>query len=401
MRIQKQPSRGRGEYEIAETFNGIGPADLFDLEITVDLGPLGTHRTGVALMDRQGKRRLRRIDPGTGIQIHRQVHAALLLPKPIRDEETLEAGQPVIMRDRCLMQEMQLASVSVIENGVLMEPSTLEIGNGSGNEVEVSVPDRAARIRHVLDSRDEFPEPVATALGEIHVLLQDNGPIGTGLEHAVDNLMSVVADVAPDQEVEYADGTDVLVALEALLELNEAPPPAPPADLIPLDAIHPADIEVRRRENDRKLRWVNARGAASRRFSRNVKAAYKARCVMCGIHLPSGRDCRTPGVEAAHIFAWRDADLDVVPNGLCLCKLHHWAFDSYLLTIAPDETGGYSVVLTQSAVRAFAGNTEALALLSSVAGPIPAARLPTNPNHRPHPPWLRMRNEELGIEPAN
>ena len=39
-------------------------------------------------------------------------------------------------------------------------------------------------------------------------------------------------------------------------------------------------------------------------------------------------------MDAAHILPWAGYDLDVVSNGLCFCKHHHWAFDEGLILLS-------------------------------------------------------------------
>jgi putative restriction endonuclease len=42
-------------------------------------------------------------------------------------------------------------------------------------------------------------------------------------------------------------------------------------------------------------------------------------------------------LEAAHIIPdAEDQGAPSVPNGIALCKLHHGAFDAYLMTVRPD-----------------------------------------------------------------
>lgn len=65
-------------------------------------------------------------------------------------------------------------------------------------------------------------------------------------------------------------------------------------------------------------------------FRERVVAAYQRHCAICQLK-------RNELLEAAHIVA--DADPlgePDVPNGIALCKLHHAAFDSYLIGIRPD-----------------------------------------------------------------
>lgn len=60
-------------------------------------------------------------------------------------------------------------------------------------------------------------------------------------------------------------------------------------------------------------------------FRRAIVTAYNHRCVLCGVRLVT-RDGRTVAT-AAHIIPWSVSHNDDPRNGLCLCRLCHWAFD--------------------------------------------------------------------------
>jgi putative restriction endonuclease len=80
-------------------------------------------------------------------------------------------------------------------------------------------------------------------------------------------------------------------------------------------------------------------------FSELVKAAYDETCAICGRRreTPDGQ----PEVEAAHIYPKRKGGADDVRNGLALCKLHHWAFDSGWLSL----TNGYEMLVRDAPER--------------------------------------------------
>ncbi|MEV6427441.1 HNH endonuclease [Nocardia sp. NPDC051463] len=65
-------------------------------------------------------------------------------------------------------------------------------------------------------------------------------------------------------------------------------------------------------------------------FRARILLAYKDRCTVCGVG-------HKQLLEAAHIIAdgkeHGSADID---NGLCLCKIHHAAYDANLLGISPE-----------------------------------------------------------------
>ncbi|MGH7151676.1 MAG: HNH endonuclease [Planctomycetota bacterium] len=65
-------------------------------------------------------------------------------------------------------------------------------------------------------------------------------------------------------------------------------------------------------------------------FSDRVVRAYRRRCAICRLG-------HKELLDAAHILPdTHPKGEPVVPNGLCLCKLHHGAFDASLLGIRPD-----------------------------------------------------------------
>lgn len=63
-------------------------------------------------------------------------------------------------------------------------------------------------------------------------------------------------------------------------------------------------------------------------FSARVKAVYHNRCAACGLQLEM--------VEAAHIIPVSNNGDNETRNGLCLCYLHHRAYDSALIGIMPN-----------------------------------------------------------------
>jgi hypothetical protein len=117
---------------------------------------------------------------------------------------------------------------------------------------------------------------------------------------------------------------------------------------------------------------------------------------VCGLSWPANDDLRTPGVDAAHILPWAKYDLDVVPNGLCLCKQHHWAFDHLLIGIVADGSG-FRIGLTDLAARAFGDNPAALAELKRFTGAVPENRLPSNKSEWPSAEFLLRFYEDVGI----
>lgn len=71
-------------------------------------------------------------------------------------------------------------------------------------------------------------------------------------------------------------------------------------------------------------------------FRELVREAYDYTCAICGKSRqgPEGN----PEVEAAHIYPKRLNGSDDPRNGICLCRLHHWAFDVGWLSLSNDHT---------------------------------------------------------------
>ena len=78
-------------------------------------------------------------------------------------------------------------------------------------------------------------------------------------------------------------------------------------------------------------RWIRQRD-----FRGRILSAYRNQCAICRIQLNL--------VEAAHIVPVSTrGSSDFTNNGLCLCALHHAAYDNGLVGIAPD----YRVLVNQ------------------------------------------------------
>ncbi|MDB5354528.1 MAG: restriction endonuclease-like protein [Phycisphaerales bacterium] len=71
-------------------------------------------------------------------------------------------------------------------------------------------------------------------------------------------------------------------------------------------------------------------------FRKTVIELYSHRCAACGKRLNVGRGLSA--AEAAHIVARASRGVDDSANGICFCKVCHWAFDSGILAFADNGT---------------------------------------------------------------
>jgi len=391
MYIRKQPSgstaataaesrRGRGNYEVSGDFESIPPikpSALFDKPFYFKFGRYGYKPTGNVLRSRDGKKRVQLLAP-TFVHGARQVEAALLFPKSRRDEYGLPNGQPTIMFERYIMRRMNFRRLEVRLDSVQIDFGDLEVCNASQSD-SIDFEDRMRQVEKLHDEAIKFPSVIRNLLEEHRALLQSDLALSTQAEKIVRDLMSEAERAAPDYNIDYVPGTDVM---EPLADIMGGPLISEP---IPMALISPDDVDIRLREAAKWRRFAAARGPESAAFRRRVRDAYDSTCIVCGIRLPVNSHCRVPGVDSAHILPWATYDMELTSNGLCLCKMHHWAFDQRLIVIT-FENGQYSTTLTDRAREAF--GSEAIATLETVTGPIPQSRLPKSPEHWPRPQFL-------------
>lgn len=386
MYIKKEFSNGRGELELAGELDGVRAIDMLGRDLYLDCGPpYGVRPLDVFVGDKQGKKRLRIRGSAEGrIHLHRQLLALLMLPESTRDEKTLRGGQPTVMYRRFAVSRLKIRSLALDPGRATIALESIDLVNGSDVD-EVDFARRMATIVRIHDGAGSLPKPIENLVAAHRAILASPTPIRADAEVVVAELMKAIADDAPDYGLEYASGTDVLTTLEALI----APKPAYEVELpSPISQIPDDELVLRRRVVGQWRKLVSARGYETVVFRRKVMNAYHERCVVCGFRYPRSKHCRIPGVDAAHILPWADFDLDVVSNGLCLCKTHHWAFDQGLIALIVDDSGTFVISVTPMAERALASDPETLAELRRFEGAVPNERLPFLTTERPNPQFL-------------
>ena len=394
MRISRRTSGGRGEYEISEeSAGGLRPADLTGLRLQLDFGQGWTVDTATILTTQGGKPRIRMVQQGTPyIHLPRQLAAALMMPHPVRQDGALGAGLPILRTNKYAIEQIDLADV-VVQGGIaLLAVGEVILRNNSNFAEVLGFVNRTARVAQLWTNANQLPAPIRNLLNAHRAAVHVPGPITRVAEDEVSGLQSQVTAFAEDLGIPYRSiDEDVLEHLEQALALT-AQPPAPP---VAVEQIDPEETIVRRRVLKQWKRWANSRGAVSAVFRQQVRAAYDATCVVCGAHFPATSLNSVPGVDAAHILPWAQYDLDVVSNGLCLCKLHHWAFDEGLLLIREDN-GSYFIEVPADVAATIQAENPGFSLqhLQQYAGVIPEERLPQNPQLRPSAQFLvQLLNE--------
>jgi len=392
VRITRRTSGGRGEYEISEeTLAGVTPADLAGSELVLDIGGQLTIYTATQLRHTQGKFRVRML-PECEIHLHRQLAASLLMPESVRADEALGAGSPVLLRGRYAIDHIEIADARRDGARATLRVSEVVVRNRSHLAEELGLAHRLTSLKDVWEHSDAFPQSIFRLLATHAHIVTSGGPIPNEGEKLVAQLQADLSEQASDLGILYSEHTDVLPALVELLELDV------PEPVLRVEDIDPEELDLKRRTIKEWKRWATSRGPASARFRNNVRAAYNSTCLVCGKHLPSTSISKAPGVDAAHILPWSDYDLDRTDNGLCLCKLHHWAFDEGLIDIVHRDGQYYVEMPPHVRAQISAENPEfSLDAFDQVTGPIQPARLPASSNDWPNTEFLNLLREARGV----
>jgi len=121
-------------------------------------------------------------------------------------------------------------------------------------------------------------------------------------------------------------------------------------------------------------------------FSRNVLHAYDYRCAMCGLQANL--------VQGGHIIGVAKEGTDEVVNGMCLCSLHHDAYDKRLLAVDENYVIRKNRRMEEALQKAGKdGGLEEFFKLSRVGQKI---HLPLDGKYAPNPDFLKTNLQAKG-----
>lgn len=220
MRITKRSSGGRGEYEISEAFGSITPRDILDRTLVIDLNSGVEISTGVRLLLRHGKRRLR-IDEKAGCEmhLHRQLAAALMLPYPARDETGWATDVPVMQSGFYGIGNIAFSSVMLVGDGIArIAIASVTVVNRGGSEC-LDAPSRMANVKQLWERYTELPPHMARLVTEHRQLVETGGPIPLRTEEIIVTLQkATVAYCLAEELPPFSPSHDVLPVLLHLLQ---------------------------------------------------------------------------------------------------------------------------------------------------------------------------------------
>lgn len=390
--IRFRQSGGRGEYEVSNC-QGFSFEEIQNRRIILRLDDreCPTHVTPKKV---DGKPRLR-LDNGNDRKNQSHLSSILarylLLPNPTRTVTHLDGMHPILRDDQYIL-EVRLALRSIGRSSIIAEPVSVTARLKSLNDISrskfISVKKRREDIKYLASdravtiSRGRLPNDIKLAVIRFLEVDLDIDYYRNILEPMTELRQRIITEfgqyIDPEQD-----------PVQPLLELcNHRKPDA--ADV--LESITPSpDIESRiRAENLRRL--TVQRGPAARKFARDVALAYDYTCAFCGFASRPIDGAGARGVQSAHILPWSIYVLDTVANGLCLCNLHHWAFDNRLLKL--DYGDGHFSVSQGPAFHQFCEkNPESERTLSACLGRIPDERFPQGTS-MPNPKYIDRFNTD-------
>lgn len=387
MHISLRTSGGRGEYEVVGSHSGLSAASLEGWEFHMRWPDGLVRDTGLWLDPAgSGKPRLRSL-LSPPIQIGRITSSMLLLPSPIRDVRKTRFGWPVLQAGGYSVTQLGFAPESEFAaavDRVTFVPSWVEVANTSDSEA-IGVASRWSRIAKVYSRVGELPTiPLQTSLTAHRDFMATGATVDGRLGGIV---RDVSVDLAAVPDLQHDAGSDPLPVLEFLLSIEVPDEPGLP----PPNELSEDEPEINLR-SAHQYRLAKSRGASGRRFSDEVLRAYNFTCAFCGARFGNIEGVRS-GIDAAHILAWSKHDLDVVPNGIALCKLHHWAFDAGLLLVIHDGTN-YVLRYTTVADRLTDDSRARLGVDRQI---LPESWLPSDPSQRPSQKYLTRAYADLGV----
>jgi hypothetical protein len=335
-----------------------------------------------------GKLRIRLQDSRRDRHAYTILADVLLLPVPKRELAETAIGDGFVRDSGYSIAaiDVEVADASV-GKAVELRPTRLWLTNSEGLVRRVDFAERMAGVQAIWEAARGASNKVARLVREHEDAVTSADDLlirmaATALRHAAGKRGDVLPRIAHALDVELGDavpvgGTQVDAVFDG------------PVD----DPTEPA--EALRREIT-QYRRTAARGSAGRRFAEAVKAAYEYRCAFCGGDYPKLASAATSGVDGAHILPWARYDLNSVGNGLCLCKLCHWAFDNGLFRLDYRKTSKrYDLTIPKDTKKEAKSAAFDLSRFEDIAGPLAVWKLPSSSALWPTPAYLEELNATL------
>lgn len=383
MRIALRPSGGRGDYELAGSYGALRASDLLERRFYFQITPELTIDGKAAAHTLSGKPRIR---PIGGRHAYVIISAILLMPQARRELAKTTEELPRLTAHSYTIAGIDVDVIDNDNDKVFFAPSTVWL-RSRGGVVSVDYSERMALITTLWNAAKSTSSTVA-------LLIRNHQESATSGDH---NL--IVASAAAIQK-HYKTDEDVLPLVLRDFGLPDASSIAysgvstsPDGLDSEIDDSTPEQSKV---ERLRKWRKQADRGPGAREFSIKVRAAYDFRCLFSGERFPKFTELDSAAVDGAHILPWSTHQLNSIPNGICLCKLCHWAFDNGMFRLNFDDAKQeYKLSIPKNVeIGALAAKFD-ISRFQINSGPIDKSRLPVNHKLWPSPKHISALNSSL------
>lgn len=155
-----------------------------------------------------------------------------------------------------------------------------------------------------------------------------------------------------------------------------------------LDTLTDEEIDMVANSNRRTVIRTIATKYRSTKFRDKVLGAYGHKCAFCQVQLAL--------IDAAHIIPVSEPDsTDEVVNGVALCKLHHFAYDSNLVSFNEN----YRIEVSESRCNALATVKQTGGIAKFREALLPRLQLPANQALRPKAAYIKASRRIRGWRP--
>jgi len=389
MRIAYRSGGGRGDYELAGSYNEVPASELLEKQFYYQITP-GLEIDGKSkACRRDGKPRIRPEKTKDGKHPYVVIYSILLLPTPTRElKKTPESTLITLSKKEYVLSEIDVDLIEADETKVIFAPTNVWAKN-QGGVLKVDFAERMAVISMLWSVASQDTS-------ELGMLIQQHEAATTTSDH------SIIQKIAERIQERFGVNTDVLPLILHEFNLPDylntaytgitdeiAGYESENSDISPQDSL---------RERIRKWRKQADRGPDGRRFSMVVRDAYDYRCLFSGERFPKLKIFDSAGVDGAHILPWSRHELNSVINGICLCKQCHWGFDNGLLRLDFDsQSNSYSLSIPKNVEDIAIKENFDLACFQRSTGVIDESRLPVDHRLWPSPDYIREFNSKFPV----
>ncbi len=182
-RREDPASQGRGEYEWCELIDGVDPPyeSLLNGRIIIRLPDGKLVDTGCVFDFQGGKNRVRTVASGRELYPIWHAAAALMLPRPIRDENSWGGGLPILRSKQFGISHLFLRNVQVREGDrIEVEIDRIEVKNHYAANI-IDFDSRYGNVNAIWNGKDRFDEEIRGNL-HLHESLAIKGVDSFGLK---------------------------------------------------------------------------------------------------------------------------------------------------------------------------------------------------------------------------